>query len=79
MNTTVTDEGPTVEQLSATSIVEYHDPGERLDALRAAIKAAGVSSTAQASGVSRSQVKAIVNRGKRPHAATVEKLGAALQ
>lgn len=76
---TDTGEGLTAELLDATSVVEYRDPGEQLDALRAKIKAIGISSAARASGISRSQIKAFVNQGKMPHASTVRKLEASLQ
>jgi hypothetical protein len=38
---TDTDEGLTAEMLSETSVLEYHDPAERLDQLRAAVRVAG--------------------------------------
>jgi DNA-binding phage protein len=76
---TDTDEGLTAEQLSATNVVVYRDPGERLDALRERIRAAGISSVARTSGISRSQVKAFVNQGTTPHESTIEKLEAALR
>jgi len=73
---TDTSEGLTAELLDATSVVEYRDPGERLDALRAKIKAIGISSAARASGISRSQVKAFVNQGKKPRPSTIKRLEA---
>ncbi len=76
---TDTDEGLTAEQLSATSVVQYRNPAERLDALRAAIKAVGISFIARNSGISRRQIRAIVNQGATPHVSTVEKIEAALR
>ncbi len=79
MDPTDTAEGLTADQLSATSVVEYRDPGERLDVLRAQIKEAGVSAATRASGISRSQIKAIVNQGAAPQRSTVERLEAELR
>ncbi|MHB8380708.1 MAG: helix-turn-helix domain-containing protein [Acidimicrobiales bacterium] len=74
---TDTDEGLTAEQLSATSVVQYRDPGERLDALRAKIKAVGIKPLARTTGVSRRLIQAFANQGKTPHVSTLEKLEAA--
>ncbi len=76
---TDTSEGLTAELLDATSVVEYRNPGERLDALRARIRAIGVTSVARVSGVSRSQIKAFVNQGKKPRTSTIERLAAAFK
>ncbi len=38
---TDTEEGLTAEMLSETSVVEYHDPAERLDRLRGAVRGPG--------------------------------------
>ena len=75
---TDTAEDLTAEELAVTAQVEYHDVGAFQDALRARIKAAGISRVAKVSGVSRSTVQAFVNRGGRPHSSTIAKLLAAL-
>jgi transcriptional regulator with XRE-family HTH domain len=51
----------------------------RLDVLRAKIRAIGIKTIARASGVSRSQIQAIVNDGTIPHESTIAKLEAALE
>jgi DNA-binding phage protein len=72
------NEDVTAEMLSATEVLMYENAAEKLDALRAKIRAAGIKSAARESGVSRSEIQAIVNGGKTPHKATVAKLDAAL-
>ena len=44
---TDTDERLTAEMLSETAVVEYHDPGGQLDALRSAVKARDVKPVAR--------------------------------
>jgi uncharacterized protein with GYD domain len=73
------DEGLTAEMLSATEVLTYENATKRLDALRTKIRAIGVKLVARASGVSRSEIQAIVNEQRAPHKATVTKLGAALE
>ncbi len=75
---TDTGEGFTAEQLSATPVQEYHNPNDRLDALRAKIKATGIKAIARASGVSRSKLQAFVNQGAMPQRSTIKNLEAAL-
>jgi DNA-binding phage protein len=75
---TDTDEGLTAEMLSATEVVIYENATKRLDGLRAKIRAAGIKPVARDSGVSRSQIQAIVNEGNMPHQSTIAKLEAAL-
>ena len=75
---TDTGEDFTAEMLSATPVQEYHDPGERLDALRAKVRAFGINRSSRISGVSRRVLQAFVNQGKTPHRSTLEKLEAAL-
>jgi DNA-binding phage protein len=75
---TDTDEDYTAEMLSATDVLEYRNPGEKLDALRAAVRAAGIKRVARISGVPRSKVQAFVNQGAVPQRKTVAKLEAAL-
>ena len=72
------NEDLTAEMLSATEVLIYQNATKRLGALRAKIRAFGIKSVARDSGVSRSQLQAIVNGGKTPHKATVAKLDAAL-
>ena len=74
---TDTDEDFTAEMLSATDVLEYRTPGEKLEALRGAVKAAGIKRIARAAG-SRSQIQAVVNEGKTPHESTIAKIEAAL-
>lgn len=75
---TDTDEGLTAELLSATSVLEYHDPSDKRDDLRARIKFVGVSRVARESGVSRSTVKAFVNQGTMSRRSTISKLESAI-
>ena len=78
MDPTDANEDLTAEMLSATEVLIYQNATKRLGALRAKIRAFGIKSVARDSGVSRSQLQAIVNGGKTPHKATVAKLDAAL-
>jgi DNA-binding phage protein len=71
---TDTDEDYTAEMLSATDVLEYHDEREKLNSLRAEIRALGVNAVARESGVSPSRVQAFVNEGARPHPETIAKL-----
>ncbi len=73
---TDTDEGLTAEMMSATSTVEYRDPEERTDRLRAAIKRAGVRPIARASRVNRGELQRILNHGSTPRDTTIEALEA---
>jgi DNA-binding phage protein len=76
---TDTSENLTAEELNATEPVIYRSELEKLDALRALIKACGISRVALAAGISRSQIKAFVNQGKTPFASTIAKIEAALK
>ncbi len=77
---TDTDEDFTAEMLSATNVLEYRDPSERLDELRGKILEQGVAKfCARNPDVTRSQVYAFVNQGTTPHESTIEKLEAALR
>jgi DNA-binding phage protein len=64
--------------LSASEVVQYEDPSERYNALRAAAPAAGIKHIARMSGVSRSQIQQFVNRRATPNASTIAKIEAAL-
>jgi hypothetical protein len=75
---TDTPEELTAEQLSATDPVIHRDVHMAYDALRARIRAAGVSTVARRARVSRSVVKAFVNQAAAPRRATIAKLEAAL-
>ena len=79
LDSTDTDEGFTVEMLSSTEVLEYEKLSERIYALRAKIKAIGIKATARASGVSCSQIQAIVNEGKIPHESTIARLESVLE
>jgi DNA-binding phage protein len=76
---TDTDEGYTAEMFSATDVLEYTAPEEKLDALRAAVKTAGIQRIARMSGVPRSKVQAFVNEGTMPHPSTIAKIAPALR
>jgi hypothetical protein len=65
--------------LSATEVVIYENATEKLEALRAKIRGTGVKLVALASGVSRSEIQAIVNEQRTPHKSTVAKLEAAVE
>jgi hypothetical protein len=76
---TDTPEELTAEQLSATDPVIYRDACKTYDALRARIRAAGISRIAREARVSRSIVKAFLNQGAIPHSSTIAKLEAVLE
>jgi DNA-binding phage protein len=65
--------------LSETSVVEYHDPAERLDAIRAAVQAAGIKTVARETGLSPRHLREFVNQKTTPLASTIAKIEAALQ
>ena len=65
--------------LSATEVLIYENATKRLDALRVKIRAVGIKAVARDSGVSHSQIQAILNEGKMPHEPTIAKLEAALE
>jgi DNA-binding phage protein len=71
---TDTDEAFTAEMLAATDVLEYENLAERIDALRVAIRRAGIKPVARTSKVSRSEVQAVVNGGTPPRRSTIEKL-----
>jgi hypothetical protein len=73
------NEDLTAEMLSATEVLIYENATKRLDALRAKIRAAGIKPVARDSGVSRSEIQAIVNEGTIPHRVTIERLETALE
>ncbi len=75
---TDTDEDYTAKILGATDVLEYLDPEEKLDALRAAVRAAGIKRIALMSVVARSKLQAFVNQRVTPHASTIVKIEAAL-
>jgi DNA-binding phage protein len=75
-----TDSGEdfTAEMLSATDVLAYRSAEEKLDALRAAVRAAEIKRVARISGVQRSKVQAFVNQHATPHPATIAKILEAL-
>jgi DNA-binding phage protein len=68
----------TAEMLSATDVLAYRSAEEKLDALRAAVRAAEIKRVARISGVQRSKLQAFVNQGATPHPATIAKILEAL-
>ena len=76
---TDTDENYTAEMLSATDVLAYRSAEEKLEALRAAVRAAGIKQIARISGVPRSQLQRFVSRKSTPNAATITKIEAALR
>jgi DNA-binding phage protein len=76
---TDTDEDFTAEMLSATNVLAYRSPEEKLEALRAAVIAARIRRVARISGVSRSQLQGLVNRRSTPSSPTIAKIESALQ
>ncbi|MFZ0030482.1 MAG: hypothetical protein WAK84_01245 [Candidatus Cybelea sp.] len=74
---TNTDEGLTAEMLSSTEIVEYHDPAERLDALRAEIRAIGINRVVAKSGMDRRTAQRFCNAGTSLRSSSINKLNAA--
>jgi DNA-binding phage protein len=75
---TDSDKDFTAEMLNATDVVEYRNPEEKLDGLRAAVRAAGIKRIARLSGLQRSKVQAFVNQGATPHPSSIAKIEAAL-
>jgi len=73
------DEGLTAEMLSETSVLEYHDPAERLEQLRAAVREAGVKTVARESGLSQRHLREFVNNKTTPLTPTIAKIEAALR
>ena len=76
---TDTDEGLTAEMLNETKVVEYDDPAERLDALRAAVKARGIKPVAREAGVDERHIRRFLNRHTHPRLSTIAKIEAALR
>jgi hypothetical protein len=72
------DEDFTAEMLSATALVIYTDPSERLDALRADVRNYGTKPVARVGKVSRTQVQAFLNGTTKPRAATLAKVESAI-
>jgi DNA-binding phage protein len=68
----------TAEMLSATDVLAYRSAEEKLDALRAAVRAAEIKRVARIGGVQRSKLQAFVNQGATPHPATIAKILEAL-
>jgi DNA-binding phage protein len=73
------NEDLTAEMLSATEVLVYENATKRLHALQAKIRAVGIKSVARASGVSRSEIQAIINAGSVPHESTIARLEYVLQ
>jgi hypothetical protein len=63
----------TAEQLNASDPILYRNQADALDSMRLQIRAIGVSRFARAANVSRSIVKAFVNRRTTPTRATLAK------
>lgn len=72
------DEDFTAQMLSATDVLEYRSAQEKLEAFRAAVKAAGIKRIARISGVPRSQFQTFVNRGSSLNTANITKVEGAL-
>jgi hypothetical protein len=73
------DEGITAELLSATNVIEYQDPQERLDDLREAIRSIGIARIASTVRISERSLRRIVHQGVTPHTSTLTKLEAAME
>ena len=78
---TDTDEGLTAEMLGATEVLEYHNQGERLDALRVQITEAreSLAAIAREAKIDRRTLQRFVNQGGTLHEPTIDKLEAALR
>jgi hypothetical protein len=76
---TDTDEDFTAEMLSATNVQKYHNPSDKLNTLRAKVKAFGINPTSRVSDITRRVLQAFVNQGTTPHRSTIEKLETALE
>jgi hypothetical protein len=75
---TDTDEGLTAEMLGSTAVLEYENLMDRIELVRAKIKAFGIKPVARASGISRSEIQVIANKGSIPRRSTLLRLEAAL-
>lgn len=75
---TDTDEGLTPEMLSTTEVLQYRNPGDRVDRLRKAARTLGIKPLARASGVSRRHLQTIVNDGAVPHESMIQRLEAVI-
>src|SRR6202035_516931 len=73
---TETDEDYTAEMLSATNVLKYCGTEEKLEALRAAVRLAGIKRITRISGAPRSQLQGLVNQKTTPNAATIGKIEA---
>jgi hypothetical protein len=76
---TDSDEGLTAEVISETSTIEYINPGEALDALRARVREAGIKAVSRESRLSRRNVQEFLNAGAVPQTETIAKLENALK
>jgi hypothetical protein len=74
---TDTDEEFTAEMPSATEVLEYRNPAEEVDVMRARIRVIGVNSVADASGLDRRTLQRFVNGKTSLHASSMDKLKAA--
>jgi hypothetical protein len=77
---TDTSEDLTAEELNATEPVIYRDEGQRIDDLRARVRAAGVKRVARAAiGVTLSTIHRFVTHGTKIHASKLARIEVALQ
>jgi DNA-binding phage protein len=68
----------TADMLSATNVLEYRNSHEKLEALRAAVAAAGIKRIARTSGVSRSHLQGLSVRGLCQTPRTIARIEVAL-
>jgi hypothetical protein len=78
VDTTEIAEGLTAEMLSETSTVEYVNPGEALDTLRARLREFGIKAISRETGLSRRHVQEFVNEATEPQPDTIARLEAVL-
>ncbi|MGB8965276.1 MAG: hypothetical protein WCB99_06520 [Candidatus Cybelea sp.] len=65
--------------LSESNVVEYRNPAERLDALRAEVHARGVKTVTRDSNLDVRVLRRFVSEEASSHESTIDKIEAALQ
>jgi hypothetical protein len=76
---TDTSEDLTAEELNATEPVIYGDQRQRVEALRARIRAVGIKRVARARGVSLRAIQRFVRHGTKLHASSITRMEVALE
>jgi DNA-binding phage protein len=69
----------TAQMLSETSVTEYHDAAQALDALRRQIREHGIRAVSREAAVSRRHLQEFLDGSTEPHSETISKVKAALR